>query len=185
MSDYTEINESVEVPKNTGTKGFLRALEDILKLPRVQSIEIDSRGKVSYRYFIRSGEEHAPLKTDFETLKPYAAIRNGGAIDEIGAPDRNAAMALGQLFNAASVDHLFPVAFASGANTIFWDWAQGSGLNLTSHEELFGLPFVTDRNIPDESLILGAAFARNAALIDIRKSYKLVIPHTLGAEVPT
>lgn len=174
--EYTEVDEEIEVPKGTGSAGFLQAISAILKLPRVQSINIDSRGKVSYRYFTRKGEDAPALKLDFESLKPYAAIRNSESVEELSEPHATAAIALGQLFDAAAVDHLFPVAFATGASTSFWRWAKATDLLLTSREELFGIPFMTDRLIPDSSLILGAAYARGAALVDIRKSYKLVIP---------
>jgi hypothetical protein len=173
--EYTEVNEEIEVPRNVGASGFLRVVEGILKLPRVQKIEIDSRGKISFQYFTRKGEETPALKIDFETLRPYAAIRNGESMDEI-TPSTNAAIALGQLFDAAAVDHLFPVAFVAGVGTSFWRWAKSSGLILSSREELFGIPFLMDQLVPDSSLVLGAAYARGAALVDIRKSYKLVVP---------
>jgi hypothetical protein len=173
--EYTEVDESIEVPKGTGSAGFLQAISGILKLPRVQSINIDSRGKVSYKYFVRKGEETPALKMDFASLKPFAAIRNSESVDEI-SPNVVAAIALGELFDAAACDHLFPTALVTGTNTLFWNWARATGLVLTSREEVFGVPFMTDQQVPDSSLILGAAYARGAALIDIRKSYKLVIP---------
>lgn len=174
--EYKEVSETIEVPKNTGTKGFLRAIEDILRRPRVQSIEIDARGKVSYRYFARKGEENLPLRTDFETLMPYAVVRNGACV-ELAEPNSHAPTAIGQLFDMAAVDHLFPVAWVAGANTKLWDWyIDTTKFNPASREEFFGLPFLTDRAIPDETLMLGAAYARGAALIDVQKSYKIVIP---------
>lgn len=176
MADYKEVTEVVEVPKNTGTKGFLRVVEGILKRPRVQSIEIDARGKVSYRYFARKGEENLPLNIDFETLTPHMALMHGTVV-ELADPSTHAPTAIGQLFDKATADHLYPVAFVGGAQTWLWDWyASTTHLELSSREELFGLPFLTDRAIPDESLVLGAAYARGAALIDLQKSYKIVIP---------
>jgi hypothetical protein len=174
--EYSEADGEITVEKGTGVAGFLKAVEGVLKLPRVQSIHIDSRGKVAYKYFVRKGEETPALKIDFESLKPFAAIRNGESIDELETPHPIAAIALGQLFDAAAADHLFPVAFASGIGTSFWSWAKATELVLSSREELFGIPFLTDQLIPDRSLVLGAAYARGAALVDIRKSYKLVIP---------
>jgi hypothetical protein len=174
--DYKEVTETVEVPKNTGVRGFLRVVEDILKRPRVQGIEIDARGKVSFRYFARKGEENLPLRTDFETLMPYMVVRNGKAV-ELSDPSIHAPTAVGQLFDMAAVDHLYPVAWVAGSNTKLWDWyVRSTNFNPSSREEFFGLPFLTDRNIPDETLLLGAAFARGAALIDLQKSYKIVIP---------
>jgi hypothetical protein len=174
--DYKEVTETVEVPKNTGIRGFLHVVEGILKRPRVQGIEIDARGKVSYRYFARKGEENLPLSMSFDTLMPYMAIRSGTVV-ELADPSSHAPTAIGQMFDRAASDHLFPVAWVSGANTRLWDWyADTTELSPSSKEEFFGLPFLTDRAIPDETLILGAAYARGAALIDLQKSYKVVIP---------
>lgn len=176
MTEYQEITGTVEIPKNVGVKGFLRALEDILKLPRVQEISIDARGKITYRHYVREGEPQRPLQVDFDTLQPYAVIRNSNVV-ELADPDLNAAVALGQLFNMAASDHLFPVAIVAGANTKLWTWyAVSTTLSLSSREELYGLPFLIDRHLEDNHVVLCAAYTRGAALIDTQKSYKFVIP---------
>lgn len=106
-TDYVEVNEAVEVPRNTGIRGFMHTIESILKLPRVQRIEIDSRGKVSYTYFARREEEHAPLRMNFSTLMPYAAVRNGVSIDEIRSPNASAALGLGSSLRRAPLTVCF------------------------------------------------------------------------------
>jgi hypothetical protein len=176
--EYQEVEETIEVPKNTGVDGFLSVVKGILNRPRVQGVIIDARGKVTYRYYVRKGQEHSPLNANFETLLPYMAIRNGTAV-ELEA-DPHASVAVGQLFDKVAVDHLFPVAFVGGAQSKFWNWyAHTANLDMSSREELYGLPFLTDRNIPDEVLILAAAYTRSASLIDIQKSYKIVIPQVI------
>lgn len=176
MTEYQEVRDTIEVPKNTGRQGFLRAIEDILKLPRLQGINIDARGKVDFRYYLREGEPKKALETDFETLEPYAIIRNS-ILRELVEPDENAAVALGQLFDGAATDHLFPVAFVGGASSLFWAWyEETTGLALGSREELYGIPFLNDRSLEDYVLVLCAGFTRGSALIDTQRSYKLVIP---------
>ena len=176
MADYEEVTETIEIPKNVGIKGFTRAIEDILKLPRVQDIHIDARGRIEYRYYLREGESRRPLATDFESLTPYGVMRNG-KVTELAAPSKNAAVALGQLFDAAAVDHVFATAMVGGANSKFWDWYKAStGIALLSREELCCVPFLADRMVEDHVLILCAAYSRGGALIDTQRSYKLVIP---------
>lgn len=179
MAEYEEVEGVVEVPPNTGVAGFLKTLEGILKLPRVQSINIDVRGRVRFQRFIRDGEKNEPLAIDFETLLPSAIIRNGVVV-ELTTPlegHTNAAVAIGKLFNMMAVDKLNAVAFVGGANSHVWAWyKESTGNELVSHDELHGVPFVTDRHFEDHVLVLCAAYAKPATLIDIQKSYKLIIP---------
>lgn len=173
---YEEIRESLEVPKNTGKQGFLRAIEEVLTLPRVQEIHIDSRGKVSYRYSLREGEQRREVKPDFESILPYAVVRNSD-VRELVEPDANAAVAVSQLFDLASADHLFPIAFVAGPSTTFWKWyTDSTSIELLSQEEFFGLPVLSDRHVEDYIFILCAAYTRAAPLSDTQRSYKLVIP---------
>lgn len=176
MAEYEEVRDSVDIPKNAGVKGFLETVEGILKLPRVQEIRIDARGKVDFRYFLRAGEERKPLEMDFATLLPYAVIRNNPVVELVDV-DANAAVALGQLFDLAAADHLFPVAFVGGPGTTFWSWYETTtAISLHAREELYGVPFLSDRALEDYVLVLCAAYTRGAALIDTQRSYKLVIP---------
>jgi len=173
---YEEIRESLEVPKNTGRQGFLRAIEEILTLPRIQDINIDARGKVTYRYSLREGERRREVKPDFDSLLPYAIVRNA-EVRELVEPDANAAVAVSQLFDLASADHLFPTAFVAGPDTLFWKWyTESTCIELLSQEEFFGLPVLSDRYVEDYVFILCAAYTRGAPLSDTQRSYKLVIP---------
>lgn len=176
MAEYEEVKESVEVPKNVGLPGFMAAIAGILKLPRVQEINIDARGKIAYRFFRRPEEEKHALAVDFESLMPYAIIRNGKVV-ELAEPDENAAVALAQLLIQASIDHLFPVAFVGGAKTGVWRWLEVStALHCPVRDELLGVPFYFDRNVEDHCLMLCAGYARGGSIADTQKSYKLVVP---------
>lgn len=176
MAEYVEKKGSLDIPKNVGVEGFLVALRDILRLPRVQHVELDARGRVNYRYYVREGQEALPLEVDFSTVTPYAVVRNG-EVTELPQPDGNAAVAFAQLTAMAAVDHLFPCAVVAGTQSTFWAWFESSTrVVLPSREELFGMPFLTDRMVDDETLLLCAGFSRRGALLDTQKSYRLLIP---------
>ena len=175
--EYQEHNEKIEVPKQSGVEGFLHALKAILTLPNVKKIEISSNGEVAYRYFLPKDAATAPLKVNFESLEPYAVIRNAGQVTELAFPDFNAAIALAQLFNMAAQDHLHPLALVGSPNSNLWAWyEETTSIKLLNKEGLFGLPFLGDRMIEDGTLVLCAGFARDGSLIDTHKSYKLCIP---------
>lgn len=176
MVPYSEVRGTVEVPKNAGKAGFLRAIESVLALPRLQEIRVDARGKVEFRYFLREGEEQKTTQPDFTDLLPYAVIRNS-EVRELSQPDTNAAVAVSQLFDLVSADRLFPIAFAVGPSTTFWRWYRDStDIDPLSTEELCGIPLLSDHLLEDYVLVLCAGFSRHAALADTQRSYKLVIP---------
>lgn len=178
MKDRIEYKETIEVPKGTGRAGFILAIEQVLKLSRVQDIHIDARGKVSYTRFVAEGEEVAPLRVDFESVSPYAVIRNSEVVETSYPDDVNAAVAVSLLFQEVSVDQLFPIAFVGGMKTDIWRWMFNStGVTPPKiRDELFGLPLYQDRMIEDYMLVLCAGYSRNAAMLDTQKSYKIVIP---------
>jgi hypothetical protein len=177
--DYTEHNEKIEVPKQSGVEGFLHALKAILTLPNVKKIEITSNGEVAYRYFLPKEAATTPLKVNFESLEPYAVVRNAGLVTELAFPDYNAAVAIAQLFSMAAQDHLHPLALVGGTNSDLWAWyEETTSIKLFNKESLFGLPYLGDRKFEDGVLILCAGFARDGSLIDTHKSYKLCIPQT-------
>lgn len=178
--EYEPYNGSIEIPKGTGLDGFLRAIRELLQLPRLQGIHIDARGKVTYKHFLREGEKPRALEVDFDSLMPYAIIRNGH-VEELTPAGNNAAVVLGQLFSRAAADHMYPVAWVSGPKTTFWKWFDAStGITSPVHEELYGLPFLADRMVEDSVLILCAAYGRRGAIGDTQRSYKILMP-----QVPT
>ena len=183
--EYKEYEEKLSIPKGSGVEGFIRALRSVLTLPRLKQVVIDGRGSVSYTYSVRENEGKRPITEEslhFDDLMPYALVRNG-VVTEMMAPEfhHNAANALGHLFQAVAADHLFPVAFVAGANSRFWQWYTKTTALSGPHEELFGVPFLTDRMLPDEVLVLCAAYNRGDSIMGTQKSYKIVIP----TEVPS
>lgn len=176
MEEYKEQRETVDVPRGTGVEGFLRAIGEILKLPRVQEVKVDARGKVSYIRFLREGENSKPVAVDFETLMPYAILRNS-SVQELDAHSTDASKVVSAIFDVVSRDHLYPVAFVGGANTVFFEWYKSTtGVELYSTEEVYGLPFYRDRMVEDYMLFLAAAYGRHSALVDVQKSYKILMP---------
>lgn len=176
--DYEEKIGEVEVPKHTGLDGFLHAIKEILRLPNIQKIEINKFGKVTYRHFTPKGENSSaePLKMNFETLAPYAVIRNGKVV-ELKHPSINAAVAVAQLFSMATQDKMHPTFFVGSPDSKVWSWyEETTAIRTGDRESLFGLPFLADRMFEDEVLVLCAGFVRDGALIDTQKSYKLCIP---------
>lgn len=173
---FVQHDEVIEVPKGTGVEGFLRTVKEVLKLPRVQDIHIDSRGKIEYTFFLREGEQKRALTMKFDDLMPYALVRNSKVV-EVQDPPNYAAGALLAMFRAASLDHVIPIAFVMGANSAFWGWYEAStGMKAEIQEELLGLPIYTDRACPDEVLLLCAAFSRGSELVEVQKAYKINIP---------
>lgn len=177
MIEYREITKTIEVPKGTGLTGFMLAISNILRQPRIQEVTITARGKVSYRRFARQNEPDEEIKLDFESVMPWAILRNTN-IEELPSVPRsaNAAVVLGQMFAAAARDHLHPVAMVGGSASVFWEWyGQTTGIVL-GKDEAYGLPFLNDENIPNDVLILCAAYGRGASLVDTQQSYKIAIP---------
>ena len=176
VDEYEELKATVEVPPNTGIAGFLSTLEAILKMPRLQEININARGEVRYRYFLKTGEAELALNLDLETLMPAAVIRNS-RLEELVTEQTSAPAVLGQLFDLASRDHLFPTVLVVGPNTHLWSWyTRTAGFAPVRRDELFGVPVLTERTYEDQTLVLCASYSRASALVDTHSSYKVVIP---------
>jgi hypothetical protein len=178
MNEYTEVTETIEVPKNAGLEGFLLALKGILKKPRVQAINIDAYGKVKYTYYQRVGEDPEVIRIAFDDLQPYAIIRNG-KVEELPSVPESAPIALSLLFDWATREQLYPLAFVLSPQSHFWRWyTETTGITpqAGSMHTLYGLPFLWDRMVEEHVLILCAGYERAGAMVDTRKSYKLVIP---------
>lgn len=175
MAELIERIDTVEIPKGTGLDGFFKALGLILRRPRVQKIEIEPQGKITYRFFARE-EDPQHVDVDFDQIMPYAIMRNSTVV-ELPDPSPNAAVAVAQLFAAAAEDRLFPVGLATGTASQVWAWFERTvGIKLRHQEELYGLPVFPDRHIPDDTLSLLAAYGRSTSLLDTRHVYKIVIP---------
>lgn len=161
MEGYQEKTSSVSVPKNTGVDGFLKTLKGILELPNVQEIKIDSKGSVQYRRYVREGSEDKALAIDYGELTPWNIIRNSELEEVHCSPGTPATNVVSLMFNMVAREGLVPIAFVSGAGSHFWQWHEKTaGVNLARTGSVYGLPFYTDRQIPDHALILCAAYTR-------------------------
>lgn len=173
---YIQYDETIEVPPGTGVEGFMRSVREVLRLPNVNNITINSKGKIDYTFYMRDGEEKRVATVNFDTLMPMAIVRNA-RVQEVVNRDDSATVAILQMFRAASLDHLAPIAFITGANSLLWPWYEfTTPLLAERRDELFGLPVHLDRQCPDETLLLAAAFTPRAELIDMHKAYKIDLP---------
>jgi hypothetical protein len=178
MPEYKEEEKEVEIPKGAGITGYLKAIETILQLPRVQEISIRTQGRVSYRRYVRPDEPETPLSVDLESLMPWMILRNLPMEELMVRDDGNAAVAVSQMFAALTRDGLNPVAFSGHSQSYFWLW-HGVTTKValsTTRDEAYGLPYYPDDNIPKEVLLICGAYGRGASLVDTRKSYKITIP---------
>lgn len=172
----TKYEEAIDVPRGTGIAGFLQALREVLKLPRVQGVRIDSNGRIEYDFFLREGEEKKTITMNFDELMPAAIVRNSTVVE---IPNRSAVatVAIFQMFTASSIDSLFPIAFVTGLGSSLWSWIGSTAdVPIVTQESLFGLPVHQDRGCPDEALILCSAFKRDSELAEMKKAYKIDIP---------
>jgi hypothetical protein len=177
MLEFELKSETFEVPKNTGINGFLLAIKSILALPKVQGVHIDARGKVTYERFVPKEDalELGPT-INFETLMPYACVRNG-VIKEISSNEKTPTLTIARMFQAASRERLYPIAWVTGANPTLWDWFRVcAGIEMENLEEFYGLPLLADRYVDDYVLILATAYGRSTSIVDAQKSFKIVMP---------
>jgi len=177
MEDYKEVTNNIDVPSNTGIDGFLRTLKQVLRKPRVQRVVISAKGKVSYTRYVRDGEPEDPVGIDFDDLQPYHVVRNAELREFMPPPNLPAPVVMGLMFEQVAQDRLHPIAFATGATSGVWDWYQyTTGHAVVARTQLFGLPLLVDRQIPDTVLLLCAGFGRDAAFVDTQTSYKVEMP---------
>lgn len=176
MSEYKEVADTLDIPSHAGIEGFLLAIRQILRMPRVTSIVVDASGKISYTRYARPEEPRKNIEADFDSVAPNALVRNA-LIQELDSHDqKNAAICIAGMFNAAAADHMYPVGFVTGANSNLYAWhASTTGIRL-DRENVYGLPVYPDRFIPDDALLLVTAYARGGSLVDVQKSYKLAMP---------
>lgn len=177
MDEYREVSKSIDVPANTGVDGMLRTLKQILLKPRVQRIEANARGRVTYTRYVRNDEPEENFGIDFDDLQPYHVIRNAELREFMPPPELSAPLVISLMFEQAALERLHPIAFATGAASSVWAWYRHtSGHTPSVRTQLFGLPVLLDRQIPDTVLLLCAGFGRDAAFVDTQVSYKVELP---------
>lgn len=177
-----EVRGEIKVPHNTGIEGFIHVLRSLLKKPRIQRVEIDAKGIITFSRFKlvdedTEEEEQPNFGTDFTSLQPYNIVRNS-RVRELQIPDdMTAAVAVGYMFDQAAYDQFTPTAFVLGRASLLWDWYYlTTGHAVRDRKNFFGLPVRTDRPIPDSALLLCAARGNDASFIDTQTTYKVTIP---------
>lgn len=175
MSALKEVTNTVEVPASTGVEGFLHAVREIIKQPLVQKVVIDAKGRVSYTRLVQEGEEEVKnYGVDFGPLEPYAVIRNADTQELSYPPNLGACDIITAMLDAVSTHGYTPICFATGINTMLWNWSHfSSGIELQSREFLSGFPIFYDRQLPDTALVLCAGVGQTRALIDTRLAVKV------------
>jgi len=170
--EYKKVEHTLTVPKNTGVAGFMRTVESLIRLPRVQAIHIEASGKVTWSRYVVGDEEDELPGIDFGALEPWAVIRNKEVV-ELPVHTSNAALVLSMMLDRATSEGLRPITFVSGANSVFREWfADTTGYHLGS-TSVMGLPLHGDRHISDTALLLCAAYASDAPLAETQKAYKV------------
>lgn len=171
MPEFELKRDSIDVPRNTGVEGFIHTIRTILRMSRVQSILIESKGKVTYERYVNGEEPVEYGDIGFEDLEPWSIIRNGDVM-ELAPPGTPTAVCWG-VFRMAAHDGLIPTSWVTGANSILDMWISLDGAPSTDGKTLFGLPIHRDRHIADTMLIMTSGFTKEAGLVDTQKSYKV------------
>jgi hypothetical protein len=163
------------VPRNSGVPGLLKLLGSILaEIPRVKEIIIRSNGTVSYTWYMPSGAPPKTLDIQFDTLMPYAIIRNSPLQEVVSDGGNRTAVA--SLFNACHRDRLYPICLVVGSATILWKWlAEAVGSPVDPSDTCYGYPLLQDREVPDDVLLLCASYARTNNIEDTYRSYKITL----------
>jgi hypothetical protein len=177
MPNYDEESRSFDIPKATGRAGYFQVLDSLFNLQKVQEILI-TPGKIAYRRFRRSEEPEAEVGVDLSTLMPFAVIRSH-EVTEVLPNSEIASTVIAQMFAQVHMDGYNPIAFASGHELTFRQWHASTTQVMLPVGEAYGLPFLVDKQLPTESLLLCASFGRKGALVDTVHSYKLAIPWRL------
>jgi hypothetical protein len=178
-NDFQEVEDVIEVPPNTGESGFIHTIRTYLRMPRVQEINIDSRGRVRVRRYAKKNDSdrNIGMDLDFGELQPHGIVRNT-RVEEVSVYEgANAAVVLGGLLDLVAVSQLKPLAFLTGADSVLWEWYRlSTGVALKGQQSVHGLPVYTDRALPDTALILASGYGRDAALVDTRLALKIEMP---------
>jgi hypothetical protein len=171
MAKYQEHSETIEVPRGLGIAGLLHAIGKVLRLPRVQGVNIEV-GSISFRRLIVEGEATTPTEVNFDTIAPSAIIRNVDLREVDASEEDPPEVSLVKLFKAAALHVLYPLVLVSGANTTFGKWCPRLA---DSSELVLGVEFLRDRQIPDDVLVLCAGYARDGGLLDTQRAYKMTM----------
>jgi hypothetical protein len=181
MSEMLLVTQSVDVPPGTGVEGFVHTVRSLLKLSLIQSISINARGKVTYERFVDEDEKN-PIKVDYSGVEPWYIARNApGGVEELALNSYNAAVILCAVLDRAMTERLHPIAFVASPNTVLWDWyGYTTGTTVNVRNSICGVPIYTDRHVPDSALILCGSYAKDGAIIDTQKAYKVEMDYMIA-----
>lgn len=174
MPSYVEEEKSFDIPKAAGDAAYVETLKKLLRLTLVQSISI-TPGHVRYKRYRREDEPEATVAMDFDSIMPMATIRSHDLV-ELRPTSKVAAIVIAQMLIQASLDGMNPVAFASGGPQTVRAWHVDTTKLVLPENEIYGIPFLVDQDLPKEALFLCVAYSRYGALVDIVKTYKMTIP---------
>ena len=184
--EWEEKTNRIEVPKNTGIEGFLYAIKEILRRPRIQEIKIDSKGVITYRLYAQKDKPINNVGIEFGDISPYGVIRNADVVELTVQSGQSAAVIVAAVLDIAATEQLYPIAFVTGADTVFWGWyRETTGTPFRSTNHLFGWPLYTDRLLPDTALILCTGYGKDAALVDTQRAYKIEMQFALATPPDT
>jgi hypothetical protein len=173
MKELREITQTIEVPTNTGVEGFLHVMREVLRLPRIQRIAIESNGKFTFTRLQRPDVENN-LNVSFDHLSPYYVIRNS-EMKEMNYPESMSSLAVvANMLDAVGTKGFSPTAFIVSTQTTLWSWLRFSdAVSLSDQDALLGYPVFHDQKIPDTVLVLCASLDRSTSLIDTKFSIKV------------
>jgi len=173
--EYSIETDSIDVPAAGGIPAYLKVLERVFELPRVQSVLI-TLDKIEWTRYRRADEPVVPVDVDLESVQPYGIIRTHEVQEVLLDNLPHPIAALGMLFAKVHMDGYAPILFVTGTQGILPRWySQHTGVVLPPGT-LLGYPVVADSHIDDETLILCAGMSRRASLVDTQISYKVTLP---------
>lgn len=176
MSNFQATETVIKVPRNTGIDGFVQALRRVLGLSRVTEIHINTKGEFRFTRHTRPDEEPVQVEIDFGSVTAAAAIQSADLVEvEPAGASEPAPVAIARIFAVMHRDVMAPVAFVVGPRSRFSAWHQEtSGIPLG--EWAYGVRVLQDDEVPEETLVLCAAYSPGGSLVDVRRSYKLLLP---------
>jgi hypothetical protein len=176
MEAYEEKASTVTVPANTGVEGFLRTLRAVLSLQRVQSIHIDSKGRVRYTRLVREGETDTPLAVDYTELAPWNLIRHGELENLRYPPDTVATTVMAHVLDYCAREDVLPIALVIGNPTNFWKWHEDTAsISFSIKSFAYGLPVIVDNDVPEHAVVFCVSHLRGS-LIDCHRFLLVAMP---------
>lgn len=178
VSEFKKQTNTVEIPQDAGLEGLILLLRRLLKLPKMVDLTVSALSwSIKYTRYVRDGEEES-VDLELDTVSPAGIVRRCDNEEVLlGTSEENAPKAVCLVLLTAQREQFFPIAWATGRNSIVHTWHEATcGLRVFGNY-LYGLPVVRDINLPDDSLLLLCGAVPDAELIDAKKAYKITMPH--------